>query len=75
MNLDKLFSWLSRIFFIGAFVLLGLAVLERVANWVGYTFEPLYQSGRLLEFAVAMLIFVIAIQIREMKEELKGKRT
>ncbi len=71
--MDKLLSWVSRLFFLGAFVLLGLAVLERIANLFGYTFSPTYQSGRLLEFAVALLVFVIAMQLRQMKEGLKSR--
>lgn len=64
----KIMTWLSRLFFAGAFVLLGLAILERVANLFGYTFSPVYQSGRLLEFAVALLVFVIAFQLHAIRE-------
>jgi len=71
MNLEKLMSMSSRLFFLGAFVLLGLAVIERVANATGYTILQLYRGGRLLEFAVVLLVFVIAIQLREIREELK----
>ena len=71
MNLQKLISITSRLFFLGAFVLLGLAVIERVANAAGYTLLQLYRGGRLLEFAVVLLVFVIAIQLREIREELK----
>lgn len=74
MSVEKLFSVVSRLFFLGAFVLIGLAVMERVANLAGYTFEPVYQSGRLLEFAVVLLVFVITIQLREMKEGLRDKK-
>ena len=71
MSLEKLMSMSSRLFFLGAFVLLGLAVIERVANATGYTILQLYRGGRLLEFAVVLLVFVIAIQLREIREELK----
>ena len=74
MSLEKLMSMASRLFFLGAFVLLGLAVIERVANATGYTILQLYRAGRLLEFAVVLLVFVIAMQLREMKEELKTRR-
>jgi hypothetical protein len=75
MSLEKLSLWLSRIFFVGAFALLGLALLERVVNAAGYTLSPLYQSGRLLDFAVVLLVFEIAIQVRTIKEELKAKKS
>jgi hypothetical protein len=71
MSLEKLMSMSSRLFFLGAFVLLGLAVIERVANATGYTILQLYRGGRLLEFAVVLLVFVIALQLREIREELK----
>jgi hypothetical protein len=74
MSFERLVSMTSRLFFLGAFVLLALAVIERVANAIGYTIVPVFQSGRLLDFAVVLLVFVIAMQLREMKEELKSKR-
>jgi len=74
MSLEKLMSMTSRLFFLCAFVLLGFAVIERIANATGYTILRLYQGGRLLEFAVILLVFVIAIQLREMKQELKSRR-
>jgi hypothetical protein len=73
MSLDKLISLMSRLFFLGAFALLGLAVMEKVANAAGYTILRLYEGGRMLEFAAVLLVFVIAIQQREIKEELKSK--
>jgi len=74
MSLEKLMSMSSRLFFLGAFVLLGLAVIERIANATGYTILQLYRGGRLLEFAVVLLVFVIAMQLREMNKELKSRR-
>jgi hypothetical protein len=74
MSLEKLISMTSRLFFLGAFVLLGLALIERVANATGYTIVPLYRGARMLELAVILLVFVIAIQLRQIKEELKSRR-
>ena len=75
MNLQKLISMTSRIFFVGAFVLLGLAVIEWVANATGYTILGRTTSTvHLLGAAVVLLVFVIAIQLREMKEELKSRK-
>ena len=74
MSLDKLISGISRLFFFGAFVLLGLAVVERVANEAGYTILQVARAARLLDFAVVLLVFVIAMQLREMKEELKSRK-
>jgi len=73
MSLEKFVSMASRLFFFGAFVLLGLAVLERGANAFGYTILH-FRGGRLLELAVVLLVFVIAMQVRELREELKRRR-
>ena len=73
MNFEKFVSVASRVFFAGAFVLLGLGVLERSANAFGYTIVHL-RGGRLLELAVVLLVFVIAMQIREVREEIKRRR-
>ncbi|MFY9560012.1 MAG: hypothetical protein WAQ52_07245 [Terriglobales bacterium] len=54
-------------------MLLALALIEKVANASGYTILQMYAGGRLLEFAVVLLVFVIAVQLREMKEELKKR--
>ena len=73
MNTEKLVSLLSRLLFAAAFLLLGLAVVERIANAAGYTILQIYSGGRLLESAAVLLVFVIAVQLREMKEILKKK--
>jgi hypothetical protein len=71
MGLEKLVSLVSRLFFFGALGLLALAVIERIANAVGYTVLQPYRAGRLLELAVVLLVFVIAAQLREVREEVK----
>lgn len=74
MNLEKMVSVASRLFFLGAFVLLALAIIERIANAFGYTILRIYPGHRLLEVAAILLVFVIAMQLRELKEELKRNR-
>jgi len=65
-------SLVSRVLFLAAFALAGLAVWERLANVVGYTLlRDLYTPGRLLEFSAVVLLFVIALQLREMKLSLR----
>jgi multidrug transporter EmrE-like cation transporter len=73
MSLEKLVSLVSRLFFLGAFVSLGLVMIERIANATGYTILQ-GKGARLLEIAVALLVFVIALELREMKEDLKRGR-
>ncbi len=76
MTCEKINSIVSRLFFFAAFVLLGLEIIERIASGAGYTIIGVgrFTPGRLLEIAAILLVFVIAIQLREIRQELK-KRT
>jgi hypothetical protein len=75
MRFEMLTSLISRIFLVTAFLLLGLAVIERVANAFDYTIiQGAYRAGRLLEYAMVFLVFVVALQIREVREALRPKR-
>jgi hypothetical protein len=73
MTLEKLISVASRALFLGAFILLAVAVGEKIVNLLGYTIlqQTQYGSWRLLEFAALFVIFVIAMLLREIREELK----
>jgi len=72
MTLDKASSLVSRIFFSLSFVLLIGATLERFANGLGYTVvKRTFSPGRLLEFAVILLIFVIALLLRQTRDALR----
>jgi hypothetical protein len=75
MWLEKVISMISRTFFVLAFILLGLAVIERVANIYGYTvLAGTYPAGRLLDFSVVLLLFVLALQLREVRDALRARR-
>jgi hypothetical protein len=74
MSLEKLVSFVSRVFLVCAFVSLGIVVVERIANATGYTILQ-GKGANLVEFAIAFLVFVIALQLREIKEDLKRGRT
>lgn len=76
MWLEKAISMISRTFFVVAFILLGLAVIERVANLYGYTIlAGAYTAGRLLDFSAVLLLFVLALQLREVREALRLRRS
>jgi hypothetical protein len=75
MRLETMTSMISRAFFVLAFALLGLAVIERVVNVFDYTvLGRVYTAGRLLEFSVVFLLFVLALQLREVREALRSRR-
>ncbi|GEM_PF-376501 len=66
--LENLTSLVSRVLFVGAFAAAGLAVWERIINLFGYTVLRGYLPGRLLELSAVAVLFVIALQLREIKE-------
>lgn len=75
MGMDKLNSIVSRIFFFVAFFLLLIAILERVVLQFGYTIlQATYTPGRLMELSAILLIFVVAMLLRQVREELKKGR-
>ena len=60
-------SLISRVLFVLAFGLAGVAIWEKLANIAGMTLLRIYSPSRLLELAVVSLLFVIALQLRELK--------
>ena len=72
--MTQLTSVLSRILFMGSFLLAGLAVWEKGANLMGLTLlRGTFRPFRLLEISVVALLFVIALQLREVKLALGTK--
>jgi hypothetical protein len=66
--IGKLSSVISRVLFLVAFLLAGLAVWEKLLNAFGFTVLRGYAPSRLLEYAAVAVLFVIALQLREMKD-------
>jgi hypothetical protein len=70
--LDKLTSFFQRLFFLVAAILVVLAGLDWLIGLFGRTFSWLpYQPGRLFEFAAILIIFVIAILLRQIRDALR----
>ena len=68
--MSQLTSIVCRILFVAAFILAGTAVWEKLANLWGLTFVRslnIYDPWRVLELSAVALLFVIALQLREMK--------
>jgi hypothetical protein len=73
MNVDGIVSIVCRIFFAGAFGLLALAAFERLSFAFGYTLlRGTLTGGRLLEISAVILIFVIALLLRQIREKLEN---
>jgi len=67
-------SIISRILFIASFFVAGVAVWEKLSNIIGFTLTRGYYSNwQLLQFAAIALLFVIALQLREIKRSLAAK--
>jgi hypothetical protein len=73
--MERLTSIVCRVLFVVAFILAGIAIWEKLANLLGYTFVKVYAPWRLLEFAVVVLLFIIPLQLREIKYVFRGKRS
>jgi len=65
--MKKFTSIISRILFIASFLLAGLAAWEKLANLFGLTLLRSHDPWRLLELSAVALLFVIALQLREIK--------
>jgi hypothetical protein len=75
MNLESFYHLFARLFFFGALALLVLAVAEAVLNLLGYTIlRESYSAGRLMELAATLLVFVITILLRQIRDALKATR-
>jgi hypothetical protein len=74
--IEKWTSIICRFVFGVAFLLIALAVLEWLirAFWIT-AFKVYYDPGRLAEFSAIALMFVVALQLREIKILLRGKRS
>jgi hypothetical protein len=70
MNIDKLASFVLRVTFVAALLLLAIACVERLANSFGYTILP-YAPSRMLEFATVFLVAVIALLLRQVRDALR----
>lgn len=71
----RLGNLLSELLFAGAFLLAALACIEEVANLFGFTLtiRAGYMPSRLLELAAILLLFVIALQLRDLQGSLRAK--
>ena len=68
-------STFSRVFFSVALLLLLLGILDRILGFFGWTLAWNYESGRVLEFSGIMMIFVIGLLLRQIRDELKQQAT
>ncbi len=76
MNLDSVYKYSARTLFILASATIVVAFLEWIARFVGISFiGELYDPGRLLELAATLLVFVIAVLLQQILDELRAGRS
>ena len=66
--MKKLESVIRGVFFYGAFVLLAVAAVEKIANILHQSLSGgLYPPIRLLQYAAIALLFAIAMQLNQIR--------
>jgi hypothetical protein len=69
---EKMISLTCRLFFAASFVLLALSIVESGARRMGYTvLRHTAEPARLLEYAVILLVFVVAMLLRQIRDGAK----
>jgi hypothetical protein len=72
MNLEFVYKHFSRTLFMIASVAIAVAFLEWIGDLVGFSLiGEMYTAGRLVELAAALLVFVVAVLLRQIRDELR----
>jgi hypothetical protein len=75
MNYNSITTVASRIFTLGAVAMIALAVTEYTANVLGYTvLHEAHSPGRLIELAATLAVFMIALLLRQIRDELRKRQ-
>ncbi len=69
MNMTVIYHVFARLFFFLALGILSVAFIEFLVNFFDYTIlQGVYTAGRLLEMSAAMLVFVITVLLRQIRD-------
>ena len=72
MNLETVYKHFARTFFMIASVGIAVAFLELIGDYVGFSLTGgAYTAGRLVELSAALLVFVVAVLLRQIRDELR----
>ncbi len=73
MMFETMSSWTARILFTISFLLLAVSIVEAGVRQMGFTILRLtFSPGRLLEYAAILLVFVVAILLRQIRDGVKA---
>jgi len=74
MNIETMTELLKRVFLWGAFALLALAVLEKIANLTGQTIIGVsFRPSELATYATILAVFAIALLLVGIRTELRNR--
>ena len=69
MNMTVIYHLFERLFFFLALGLLGVGIIEFLLNFLDYTIlRGAYSAGRLIELSAVLLIFVITVLLRQIRD-------
>jgi len=74
MNIGNLYKIFARSLFFLGFAILAVGFFEVAANFFGYTvLGDAYNGGRLIEIAAALVVFVIAVLLRQIRDNFANR--
>ena len=69
MNMTMIYHLFARVIFFLALGILSVAIIETLLNFLDYTIlRGVYSAGRLIELSAALLIFVITVLLRQIRD-------
>ena len=69
MNMTMIYRLFGRLFFFLALGILSVAIIEILVNFLDYTIlRGAYTAGRLIELSAALLVFVITVLLRQIRD-------
>ena len=75
MYMQTLLHNVARLVFLGASTMIVLAFLEGIGQLFGVSLiDRMYSPGRLLELAATLLIFVIVVLLREIRDSIRERQ-
>ncbi len=69
----KATNWGARLLFVVAFALAAVGLSEKLANVIGYTILRSLSPSQLVEYSVVVLLFAIALLLRDIRHLLMPK--
>ena len=75
MNMTMIYHLFARLLFFLALGVLSVAMIEIFLNFLDYTIlRGIYNPGRLIELSAALLVFVIAVLLRQIRDGVTKQR-